>query len=132
MAMTVKRVLCTERVRTVPAQFSWVDHRLVRDRHLERCDPPAAALYLFLVTVADGQGLSYYSDAALVRRLSMSTTRLNQARGDLVRVGLVAWQRPLYQVLALDSPPGSAARQLDADEIDIRIGQLRAALGRTP
>lgn len=130
--MTLKRVLCCERVRTIPAQFSWLDHRLVSERYIERCDPPAAALYLFLVTVADGQGLSYYSDGALARRLSMSATGLNQARADLVRVGLLAWQRPLYQVLALDSPPARAARELDAEQIDIRIGQLRAALGRTP
>ena len=26
-----KRVLCEEGVRRVPEQFSWVDHRLVRD-----------------------------------------------------------------------------------------------------
>ncbi len=70
--MTIKHVLCPERVRQIPAQFSWVDHRLVRERHIERCDPPAAALYLFLLTVADEQGLSYYSDAALVRGLSMT------------------------------------------------------------
>jgi hypothetical protein len=130
--MTVKRVLCPERVRQIPAQFSWVDHRLVRERHIERCDPPAAALYLFLVTVADAQGLSYYSDAALVRCLSMSAVRLSQARGDLVRAGLIAYQRPLYQVLALDSPPGGEARELGAEEVSIRIGQLRAALRRTP
>lgn len=130
--MTIKRVLCPERVRQVPAQFSWLDHRLVREPYLERCDPPAAALYLFLVTVADGQGLSYYSDAALVRRLSLPPARLNQARGDLIRLGLIAYQRPLYQVLALDVPPIGAARELSAAEIDARIGQLRAAIGRAP
>lgn len=127
--MTLKRVLCPQQVRRIPAQFSWVDHRLVRERHIERCDPPAAALYLFLVTVADEQGLSYYSDAALVRCLSMSAARLSQARGDLVRVGLIAYQRPLYQVLALEAPLVGA---LSADEIGARIGQLRTALGRTP
>ena len=130
--MTIKRVLCAERVRQLPAQFSWVDQRLVRARHIERCDPPAAALYLFLVTVADGQGLSYYSDAALVRCLSLSAAGLSQARGDLLRVGLIAYQRPLYQVLALDAPLPIAARELGADEISVRIGQLRAALGRSP
>jgi len=130
--MTIKRVLCPERARQIPAQFSWVDQRLVRERHIERCDPPAAALYLFLITVADGQGLSYYSDAALVRCLSMTAARLSQARGDLLRVGLIAYQRPLYQVLALDSPLRVEARALGADEINVRIGQLRAALGRSP
>ena len=130
--MTIKRVLCQQRIRQIPAQFSWVDHRLVRDRHIERCDPPAAALYLFLVTVADGEGLSYYSDAALVRCLSMSAARLSQARGDLVRSGLIAYQRPLYQVLALDPPLRIEARELGADEISVRISQLHAAMGRTP
>lgn len=130
--MTIKRVLCPERVRQIPAQFSWVDHRLVRERHIERCDPPAAALYLLLVTVADAQGLSYYSDAALVRCLSMGAAHLSQARGDLVRAGLIAYQRPLYQVLALDSPLGVNAGALGADDIGARIGQLRAALRRTP
>jgi len=130
--MTIKHVLCPERVRQIPAQFSWVDHRLVRERHIERCDPPAAALYLFLLTVADEQGLSYYSDAALVRGLSMTSARLSQARRDLVCAGLIAYQRPLYQVLALDSPRRREMCELSANEIGVRIGQLRAALGRAP
>jgi len=130
--MTLKRVLCPQRIRQIPPQFSWVDHRLVRERYIERCDHPAAALYLFLVTVADVEGLSYYSDAALTRRLSMSAAHLSQARSDLVRHGLIAYQRPLYQVLALDVPQPVAARELDAEAISRRIGQLRAALGRVP
>jgi hypothetical protein len=104
----------------------------VRERYIERCDHPAAALYLFLVTVADIEGLSYYSDAALTRRLSMSVGRLDQARSDLIHYGLIAYQRPLYQVLALDVPQPVAARELDAEAISLRIGQLRAALGRAP
>ncbi len=107
--MVIKRVICADRVRQVPAQFSWVDHRLVRERYIERCDVYAAALYLFLVTVADAQGLSYYADVSLARRLSMPPSRLSQARGDLIRAGLIAYDRPLYQVLALDSPAAAAA-----------------------
>lgn len=130
--MTIKRVLCPERIRQIPTQFSWVDHRLVRERYLDRCNPPAAALYLFLVTVADVQGLSYYSDAAVGRALSMAPAHLTQARDDLVQVGLIAYQRPLYQVLALDAPRRVEARAFAADEIALRIGALRAVLGRTP
>ena len=129
--MTIKRVLCPERVRQLPTQFSWVDHRLVRERYLERCDPPAAALYLFLVTVADAQGLSYYSEDALGRRLSLLPERLRQARADLLRVGLIAYQRPLYQVLGLDAPLGTAPRESGEDGITGKIDQLRAALART-
>lgn len=130
--VAIKRVICSERVREIPTQFSWVDHRLVRERHIERCDAHAAALYLFLVTVADVQGLSYYSDASLGRSLSMDPVRLSKARGDLIRAGLIAYQRPLYQVLALDSPPRIEVRERSADEIAVRLSRLRAAMGRTP
>ena len=130
--MTNKRVLCPERLRQLPAQFSWVDQRLVRDRHLARCEPPAAALYLFLVTVADAQGLSYYAEATLGRCLSLSAAGLCQARADLVMVGLIAYQRPLYQVLALPAPVAIASRARDTDDISHRLGQLRASLGQTP
>jgi hypothetical protein len=128
--MTIKRVLCPERIRHVPAQFSWVDHRLVRERYIQRCDPQAAALYLFLVTVADAQGLSYYSDAALARNLSMTQDRLILARNDLLQIGLIAYQRPLYQVLSLDMPLHRETLELGADEIRARIDQLHATLER--
>jgi len=100
-----KRVLCAERLRRVPAQFSWVDQRLVRQRYLHQCDPAALALYLVLVTVADAEGLSYYSDESLERMLRLDHATLSQARTQLCQRGLVAYQNPLYQVLALEEPP---------------------------
>jgi hypothetical protein len=129
--MPIKRVICPERIRKIPAQFSWVDHRLVRDRYIERCDACAAALYLFLVTVADAQGLSYYADTSLARRLSMAPARLEMARNDLIRIGLIAWQRPLYQVLALDAPaPESAPHSSPAADVATQLARLHAALGK--
>ena len=102
----IKRVLCRQRLRRVPSQFSWIDHRLVRDRHICRCSHQALALYLFLVTVCDGEGLSYYSDASIVRLLHLEHLALIRARQELINARLIAYQRPLYQVLALDpSPP---------------------------
>jgi hypothetical protein len=142
--MEIKQVVCPERVRQVPAQFSWLDHRLVRDRHIERCDAHAAMLYLFLVTVADAQGLSWYSDDSTARRLSMDTQRLRRARSDLMRAGLIAFARPIYQVLALDLPLVVSAPQVtvpqipavtsnsDADAIRAHIAALRAAVGKRP
>ena len=105
----IKRVLCSQRLRRVPEQFSWLDHRLVRDKHFAGRSAPALALYLFLVTVADGQGLSYYSDPTICRLLPLALDgpALARARQELIAAGLIAYQRPLYQVLALDSPaPG--------------------------
>jgi hypothetical protein len=122
--MAIKRLICPERVRKVPAQFSWIDHRLVRERHIERCDAHAAALYLFLVTVADAQRLSYYSDTSVARRLSMDPSRLVRARTDLIRLRLVAYEQPLYQVLALDAPA--------PEDVRTRLDQLRQLLGKVP
>jgi hypothetical protein len=109
--MTAKSPILPQRLRKVPKQFSWLDHRLVRDRHIEACSHPAAALYLFLVTVGDGMGLSYYGEASIMKRLSMDQSTLESARENLVQIGLIAWRRPLYQVLSLDVQPPDAPRQ---------------------
>jgi len=98
----IKRVLCPERLRHVPPQFSWIDHRLVRDRYMAGRSAEALALYLFLVTVADGQGLSYYSDAGISKLLPLDEPALAQARQELIRARLIAYEKPLYQVLSLD------------------------------
>ena len=124
--MPHKRVLCPERVRQVPPQFSWIDQRLVRDRHLEHCDVQALALYLLLVTVADAQGLSYYGEATLARRLSMLAPRLQQVRADLIRGDLIAYKRPLYQVLSLDR--NATPRTHGMQSIDRGIAALHATL----
>ncbi len=100
--MVSKIPIIPNRVRKVPRQFSWVDHRLVREGRIDHCSHPAAALYLFLVTVGDAKGMSYYADASIMRRLSMDPSALRQARENLTHVGLIAWRNPLYQVLSLD------------------------------
>jgi hypothetical protein len=64
--MINKHILRPDRLRQIPTSFSWVDHRLVRHEHLRHRGPVAWALYLFLVTVADAEGLSYYSDASII------------------------------------------------------------------
>ena len=104
----IKRVLCPRRLRRVPSQFSWIDHRLVRDRHICRRSHQALALYLFLITVCDGEGLSYYSDASIVRLLRLGPAALARARQELINARLIAYERPLYQVLARDDPNGDA------------------------
>lgn len=122
--MTTKYPICPDRIRQVPRQFSWVDQRLVRDRYLERCSHQAAALYLFLVTVADCQGLSYYSDSSITRRLSMEESALEQARQNLVRLELIAYRKPLYQALALPAGPRPICTARVATDRPLAIGQI--------
>lgn len=104
-----KRILRPDRLRQVPAQFSWLDQRLVRENFLRRAEASAWALYLVLVTVTDAQGLSYYSDATLSRLLQLEPLALAQARAQLVAADLVAYHKPLYQVLALPLTAAASA-----------------------
>ena len=97
-----KRILCTQRLRRTPESFSWVDHRLVRDGLVRRAEAKAWALYLVLVTVGDEHGLSYYSDKSLGLLLSLSEEEIAAARRQLVLAELIAYEAPLYQVLALE------------------------------
>ena len=121
-----KRVLCPERLRKIPPQFSWVDHRLVRENYFTRCEHSAWALYLFLVSVADVDGLSYYSDASLMRRLKLDPVQLSASRQQLLQVGLIAYEKPLCQVLNLAPVQSTRSGQVSVAEI------LRKALGGQP
>jgi hypothetical protein len=124
--MPRKRVLRPDRLRRVPPQFSLVDQRLIGDRHIERCDVRALALYLVLVSVADASGLSYYGEESLARLLSIPAAALLQARADLIRLDLIAYERPLYQVLSLDPP--AAERTHSLRSVQDGLAQLRATL----
>ena len=114
-----KRILNLARQRQVPEHFSWIDHRLVREHTIEKADVTAWALYLFLVTVADAHGLSYYGEASLLRRLHLTAERLARARTDLIDLDLIAYDPPLYQVLSWPEPAPVATR----------LARLHAILG---
>ena len=133
----IKRVLVPARLRLVPEQFSWVDQALVQRHLIDRLEARAAALYLFLVTVADAQGLSYYGGRALAQRLRLGPDELDAARAQLIALDLIAYEAPLYQVLAV---PGTAVspraqRQPVLPEPRhaaglLRLGEVLASLGR--
>lgn len=118
-----KRVLNPERLRKIPAQFSWVDHRLVRENYFVRCEHSSWALYLFLTSVADVDGLSYYSDASLMRRLKMDAPGLSASRRQLIQAGLLAYEKPFYQILGLEPVGEARSGPVSVGEI------LRQALG---
>lgn len=127
--MTRKFPICTDRIRTIAEQFSWVDHRLIRDHHIELLSHEAAALYLFLITVADCQGLSYYSDVSLCERLSMDAATLATARICLAKAGLVAYKKPLYQVLALGGRSPNSKRRRGAGDPMAIAGIFKGIVG---
>ena len=120
-----KHPISLAQLRTIPRQFSWVDQRLVRERYIDQLSHEACALSLFLVTVAAAQGLSHSADPSLCQRLSLIGPELRQARQGLITHGLIAYQRPLYQVLALDAAPHEATPSAapvapDDEPVDIK------------
>ena len=129
----VKQVLRPERLRQVPEQFSWVDHALVQRHFIDRCEARAAALYLFLVTVADAHGLSYYGESTLTARLHLSSEELVAARAQLIKIELIAYQAPLYQVLALPGTPPRVPAQAQlghSSDSPVSLAQLLDQMGR--
>jgi len=100
--LIAKRILQAGRLRRVPPHFSWIDHQLVRADYLRRAEAKAWALYLVLVSVGDEHGLSYYGERSLGRLLSLSVEEVSAARRQLEAAGVIAYEAPLYQVLALE------------------------------
>lgn len=114
--MNKKRIPKPSQVRQVPKQFSWVDHRLVRLGYLRGRSPHALALYLFLVTVGDADGVSWYGDERISVELGFSQGAVRQVRTELQKTGLIAYDRPFYQVLALANESATIPKLEDAFE----------------
>lgn len=107
--MIRKQLLDPGRCRQLPKSFSWVDQRLVRKGHISAVDDSARALYLFLIIVADAEGLSYYSEVRICKIMGWEIPILCAARLALTQARLIAYCYPLYQVLELQAPPQSGA-----------------------
>lgn len=127
-----KQPIDPARIRTIPANFSWIDRRFIGDHHVERLERDEILLYFFLVAVADREGLSFYADATIGALLKIPAAAVVRAREGLVARGLVAFAAPLTQVLALDdrsAPPSS--RTGSASAIGEVLRDLRLD-GRAP
>ena len=124
-----KHVLDPARVRRIRDGFSWIDRRFVRDGWAERLSREAVLVYLFLVSVADKDGLSYWGDARVAGTLKLPLAELARAREELVGQGLLAYERPLYQVLDL-TPAPAPPREGTATSVGDVLRQLAARGGQ--
>ena len=101
--MPTKRLIDPRRMRkALPRGFGWIDHRLLRDGYISHCSPQALALYVLLVCASDAQGLSYYSGPRIAELLRLEPEVLSGARRELIELGLIAYQKPFYQLLSME------------------------------
>jgi hypothetical protein len=109
--MPVKRLIDARRRRKSPPRgFSWIDHRFLRDGYLGRCSTESLALYVLLVCASDAQGLSYYSDSRIAELLCVEPSVVRCCRRELIELGLIAYQKPLYQLLSLEDELGERTK----------------------
>ena len=120
-----KRPVVPDRIRKVPDGFSWVDRRFVRDGLIAPLSRAEIVLYFFLAAVADREGLSYYGDATLAALLKLTPGDLEGARRGLVAADLIAFARPLYQVLSITSPASRGGGPSAIGEILRGLGERR-------
>src|ERR1700752_3189627 len=128
--MIQKHILVAQRLGRPPATgWSWVDRRFLRE-HGDYLSRDAMLLYLFLATVADRHGFSFYSDSTLSSRLQLSPQTVAQARQELLDRDLIAHQLPLVQVLSL--PAAGVSRKAEPGQGLIRLGELFQQLAADP
>ena len=65
---------------------------------------------MFLIIVADCDGISYYSDKTILKHLSFDIPTLQIVRKNLGDGGLIAYRKPFYQVLEL--PESQSKREV--------------------
>lgn len=126
--MIEKSPLCPHRVRKITGSFAFLEHRFVRDGFWTSLTHHELLLYVFLVLVADRNGLSYYSFDKICALLQLSLDDYLIARNALIKKDLIAFDGHLFQVLALPShpvpqPPAplhSAQQMAQADPATIR------------
>ena len=103
--MIEKSPLCPERVRKITGSFAFLEHRFLRDGFWATLSQHALLLYIFLILVADRNGLSYYSFDKICSLLQCSLDDYLVARNALIHKDLIAFDGHVFQVLALPHKP---------------------------
>ena len=103
--MIRKKIINPDRIRDITGGFSFIPHRFVTDGFLSSLNQKQLLLYLFLVLVSDRYGLSYYAYDSICSLLQLTLEDYIQARDDLLKRDLIAFDGTLFQVLQLPAKP---------------------------
>lgn len=103
--MIKTKILSSERVRRITGSFAFIEHRFLRDEFWDSLSRNELLLYLFLILVADRNGVSYYSYDKIYSLLRISMDEYLNARNALIDKGLIAFDGYFFQVLSLPEKP---------------------------
>jgi hypothetical protein len=121
--MTMPRsVLKPDRIRKIQGSFAFVEHRFLRDGFFESLEKTELNLYFFLVLVGDRTGQSWYAYDRICAMLRLTVEEYIEARNNLVRKDLIAFDGHVFQVLSLPQTPVRAARPLLKTREDMERG----------
>ena len=103
--MVKKRVINAQRQRSIQGSFAFIQHRFLRDGFWQKLSMQELILYFFLILVADGRGLSYYSYDKVCAITGLSLDEYIQARDGLIDKDLLAFDGRIFQLLSLPGKP---------------------------
>ncbi len=89
------------RIRKINGSFAFIEHRFLHDGFWDSLGHHQLLLYLFLIIVADRNGLSYYSYDKICTLLRITVDEYILARNALIDQNLIAFDGYLFQVLSI-------------------------------
>jgi len=108
-----------QKIRKIESSFAWIDHRLVRNGYLQVMTHDDMVLYLFLILVADRNGVSFYRKEKVCDAVSLDFSQFEIAKDRLVNMKLIAFEsysvlspNGYYQVLPIESKAPDYSKQL--------------------
>ena len=114
--MIEKQPLCLNRRRQIRGSFAFIEHRFLRDGFWSSLNQLECLLYVFLILVADRNGLSYYSYDKICPLLRLTLEDYLVARNGLIDKDLIAFDGHLFQVLSLPDQPVKVVAPLRTPE----------------
>ena len=96
-----KRPVAPDRIRKIDGSFAFIEHKFLRRGFWASLEHRELLLYLFLILVADHQGLSYYGYDKICAILRVTVDQYIDARDALIRKDLIAFDGTIFQILSL-------------------------------
>jgi len=108
-----------QKIRNIKSSFAWIDHRLMRNGFFELMTHQDIVLYLFLVLVADKNGVSFYRKEKICNAVSLDYNQFEIARDRLVNMKLTAFEgysvlspNGYYQILPIEAKAPDYRKQI--------------------